>query len=868
MKLKYVLFSGLLLSVGFTACTNEDFTEAISPVSTDGIALDEVTLNVGNGADTKAALGSDYKPTWDEGDLLGAARFHQITKYDEEKGVTAVATGLDAFKANHTLELTEGKGTNNGIFTTQDSRGLEAGAHVLYYPQRKDITPVGTDKLSVKINSETIDCAEPLKNVSDNMFAYSAVKFVPEQDDIRDYTLKQVPVLYNLYFTPKFHYTQALAEPITIKHIVVEAWNGTTPVTTELGKVVTKGAVPSAADYNNNDLGKYIEYTNDVEGAVDHLFYNVENSNNTDYQLVKNEVRTVKAFQFSALPWSGDADFVIIKVVTDKGTFTKTYDSATENEAGKKPLDMFNAQATAEGGVVSLNVVLDTTEEDEVIYTADQMRDVLKNIKKGETYHWIMGEPIEVDDAELNVAENAKIYISRYPLTVKSLNATNGEIVVLNDLIVKGDALIGSNSKGFETVTTASIEQEDGTTRTATGDGNLSVDGKLTIAGGKQATNGKITIKLAKAGSLQVDASGIVDITGIMDGTDYVTEIGDINNEVGELTLNQISIAEGKKVDNTGKLTVGAGVENNGTINQDGEFIMNANFTNKGEFNINDTMNGNGKTFVNAAGAELNVNAAVTMAMSQDNIIIDNAGEDTTKKLPAAVINVHDGGSLTPYTGRTLTNDGIINIEKSGVINEGEENTLVQTEADAEINVADDATAVLTLNSTATGVKGGYIFPGQHATINKSNANVRVAANITADSDLDKINPYVKWYLISGNITFDSTTDNRFKTYSLVFLGGNTVTLEDNVPFKKTSGRVEFDGNVKLVNSVTDGTATGAKFELQGSYNMVKAGTLTVSENVELGGNATLTVKVGANLDTSEGAQGTNLTIDNENYEQ
>ena len=867
MKLKYVLFSGLLLSVGFTACTNEDFTEAISPVSTDGIALDEVTLNVGNGADTKAALGSDYKPTWDEGDLLGAARFHQITKYDEEKGVTAVATGLDAFKANHTLELTEGKGTNNGIFTTQDSRGLEAGAHVLYYPQRKDITPVGTDKLSVKINSETIDCAEPLKNVSDNMFAYSAVKFVPEQDDIRDYTLKQVPVLYNLYFTPDFHHTQALAEPITIKHIVVEAWNGTTPVTTELGKVVAKGAVPSAADYNNNDLGKYIEYTNDVEGAVDHLFYNVENSNNTDYQLVKNEVRTVKAFQFSALPWSDEADFVIIKVVTDKGTFTKTYDSATENEAGKKPLDMFNAQATAEGGVVSLNVVLDTTEEDEVIYTADQMRDVLKNIKKGEIYHWIMGEPIEVDDAELNVAENAKIYISRYPLTVKSLNATNGEIVVLNDLIVKGDALIGSNSKGFETVATASIEQEDGTTRTATGDGNLSVDGKLTIAGGKYAPNNKITIKLAKAGSLQVDASGIVDITGIMDGTDYVTEIGDINNEVGELTLNQISIAEGKKVDNTGKLTVGAGVENNGTINQDGEFIMNADFTNKGEFNINDTMNGNGETFVNAAGAELNVNAAVTMAMSQDNIIIENAGEDTTKKLPTAVINVHDGGSLTPYTGRTLTNDGIINIEKGGVISEGGENTLVQAGADAEINVADDATAVLTLNSTATGVKGGYIFPGQHATINNSNVNVRVAANITANSDLAKINPYVRWYLISGNITFDNTTDNKFKTNSLVFLGGNTVTLEDGVTFTKTSGRVEFDGNVKLVNSVTDGTAAGAIFELQGGYNMVKAGTLTVGEDVELGGNATLTIKVGANLDTTEGAQGTQLTIENENYD-
>ena len=91
MKLKYVLFSGLLLSVGFTACTNEDFTEAISPVSTDGIALDEVTVNVGNGVDTKAALGSDYKPTWEEGDLLGAARFHWVLP-DSTKSPTEAMT--------------------------------------------------------------------------------------------------------------------------------------------------------------------------------------------------------------------------------------------------------------------------------------------------------------------------------------------------------------------------------------------------------------------------------------------------------------------------------------------------------------------------------------------------------------------------------------------------------------------------------------------------------------------------------------------------------------------------------------------------------------------------------------------------------
>ena len=862
MKLKYVLFSGLLLSVGFTACTNEDFTETIGSVSTsEGIALDGVTLTVGNGADTKAVLGEDYTPTWVEGDLLGAARFHQITKYDKDKGeVTGIASTLDAFKANHTLELTAGAGTNDGTFTTQDSRGLEAGAHVLYYPQYDDVTPVGKNVLPVEIKSYTIDCAQPMKNVSDNMFAYSAVKFVPDQKAINDYTLKQVPVLYNLYFTPDFHYTQALAEPITIQYIVVEAWKGNTPVTTELGQVVAKRTVPSAADYNNDDLGKHIEYEAAADGLVDHLFYTVENSNNTDYQLVTNEVRTVKSFKFSALPWDDKADKVIIKVVTDKGTFTKAYDSSDKNAAGKSYLDMFNAQATAEGGVVSLNVVLDTTEEDEVIYTAEQMEDRLADIEAGETYHWIMGEPIEVN-APLDLAENATVYISRYPLTVSSLDATNGNLVVLNDLTVKGDALIGSNSKGFETVTSANIPQEDGTTRTANGDGNLSVDGKLTVAGGKNATAGKISIKLAKAGSLQVDASGIVVIKGIMDGTDYVTEIGDINNETGVLTLENISIAKDNKVDNTGTLTVNANVENNGTINQNGEFIMAADFTNKGTFNINDTMNGGGHTFTNAPGSILNIDYDLTTGNTGSQIVFVN--EAQTTQIPRdAVINVEEGKTLSINATHKLTNNGIINVY--GKVIEGSQ-ALAQNVATALVNVFDNAT--LQLNTTS-GIIDGYILPEKDANI--VNGIIRVAAIVTADTDVTtEVNSAVKWYIISGNMTFGTATDNSFKVNSLTFTGNQTLTLEDGVTFTKTGGQVKFNGNLTIANSESN-SPSGARFELSGGYNEVKAGSVvTLGKGITLAGKASdtkLTIENGAQLTKGQGAiEASTLTITDEN---
>ena len=826
MKLKYVLFSGLLLSVGFTACTNEDFTETIGSVSTsEGIALDGVTLTVGNGADTKAVLGEDYTPTWVEGDLLGAARFHQITKYDKDKGeVTGIASTLDAFKANHTLELTAGAGTNDGTFTTQDSRGLEAGAHVLYYPQYDDVTPVGKNVLPVEIKSYTIDCAQPMKNVSDNMFAYSAVKFVPDQKAINDYTLKQVPVLYNLYFTPDFHYTQALAEPITIQYIVVEAWKGNTPVTTELGQVVTKGTVPSAADYNNDDLGKYIEYEAAADGLVDHLFYTVENSNNTDYQLVTNEVRTVKSFKFSALPWDDKADKVIIKVVTDKGTFTKAYDSSDKNAAGKSYLDMFNAQATAEGGVVSLNVVLDTTEEDEVIYTAEQMANVMKNIKEGETYHWILGEPITVD-ADLVIDKAADITISRYPLTLKSINMTNGSLTIANDLIVTGDVEIGSNVAACATQNIVPGIN-----------GQLTVGGKLTIGGGRTS---EIALTLAKAGDIQIDKSGIATLTGIVAVPAQnieATTVGNINNE-GQLTLKTITITKEKTLTITkdGTLNVGdATVWNNGTVVNDGTFNMNGfAFNNYGTFNINSSFLGAGSSnpFTNKAGATLNINVMMVTGTTGSSVKIIN--EAATTQVPtAAVINVKKDVTLSiSSVNYAVENNGIMNVY--GTVNEAS-NGLVQTNADALIYVFDGATLNLKPYGSC-GVIGGNIMPTKDATVTGNNY-APISATVTASTDLTKLNSAVNTYIMSGNFTFKSSDPNKTDKYAakkLVFEGG-TITLEDGYTFT-ASKVVWFNGNTTLKNDAKDlATAIGATFQFGETSNNVNAGVLTVGDKVTL----------------------------------
>ena len=827
MKLKYVLFSGLLLSVGFTACTNEDFTEAISPVSTDGIALDEVTLNVGNGADTKAALGSDYKPTWEEGDLLGAARFHKITKYDEDKSVvTDVATAFDAdpFKGNYTLALIEGAGTNDGKFKTQNSTGLEAGAHVLYYPQYTDVTPIDKNKLPVKIQSYDIDCAEPLKNVSDNMFAYSAVKFVPEQDAINDYTLKQVPVLYNLYFTPDFVNTNVLNGPVTIKHIVIEAWKGMTPVMTEAGYIQTvPGAVPTKDDYNDNTLGESIEYVADPDGEVDHLFYTVENSDNADYQLIENTVTTKKAFKFSALPWSDKADKVIIKVVTDAGVFATEYDATSVNEKGTKLLDAFNAKATVEGGVLSLNVHLNTVELDNVIYTAEQMEDALKNVKNGKSYHWILGEPIELPNAELILDENtdADITISRYPLTLKTIDMKNGSLTIENDLTVKGNVTLGANVAAFET----------GSNVVTSDDALLGVEGKLTIGAGKVQ---EVAVTLSEAGEIQIDRSGIATLTGVAD-----TKVGNIKNQ-GTLTLKSIEIQEGKTLTITKEtvpatLTLGdANIVNNGTIDNKGVFALNGQeFTNNGIFNQDGEFGAtaSGSKFVNAAGAELNINADVTSAWAGASgtvgLTIENQPENVADKLPAAEITIAEGAKLVANRADyPVVNDGIINV--NGQLEETAAGAVDQsTNRDARIYVNEGANAGFATTGTSKITNGYVVKDANVARFEDGTVNhTYIAVNATSETiDDAKADPDAVTIFMNGNFEAD---DNFFSGKFFILTGG-TITFTEDATI--SGAEVHAAGNVTFTTSDEDGIDLTVPDE---GLKVYAEGKLTLTEGVKL----------------------------------
>lgn len=677
MKLKHVLFSGLLLSVGFTACTNEDFTEISAPVnSSDAIALGEnFTIKVGKGAATKAAFDEEkgvYSPYWEEGDKLGAAWVHKVIALDEDDNTIVakaepIGSTYKGFYSNSPLTLTEGAGTNEGTFVTVDEANLFAGAYVLYHPYDKTVSMQG-DKIPVAIKSYEFDAANPLKNVSENIFSYSPVKFVPGGNQTGEFTLKQVPVLFRLRFTPDEKLNMDLSGGgITINHIVVEASNSSTGnVLVEEGAIET-ATEPSVDDYNapaeKEALADIVKYKGG--STVDHLFITTKGTDNDNYKMLVKSEPTKEEFVFSIMPFTGEADKVVIKVVTDKGTYAKTYEASRTADAAY--ITEFK-KAAKEGEVVRVNVVLDVTDPDNVIYTAEEFVDRWNEaVAAGED-----AKPLEIG-TDLTLEEglacgnsNAVFTVSGHKLTVPSLDLTstskngvtfNCPLVVEGKLSTSGDSQLQADN-----LTAAEVDIQ--------GDADLTV---------------------AEVENMTIATSGVVKVAGV----DDESVIGKITNR-GQLTPNTANLKI-KELDSTiGALTLTNSYINNGTMTL-GNVTATQALENNGTVKLNGTFTG---TFNNNAGATLTINA------DQTAMTLVNAAADATKKLSAAVVNIAAGKTLTAATGKIVNNGGIINVY--GNLTEKARAALTQTNDDARINAGKDA--VITMYRGGDALAKGYVM--------------------------------------------------------------------------------------------------------------------------------------------------------------
>lgn len=849
MKFKYLLASGLFLSTAFVACTNDEFAEISAPVASteDAIALGEgFTINVNKGGvDTRAAFNDQYGAYWEKNDTLGAAWVNMVTEYEQdENGVWKVtADGVPAanlsgtqFYSNHPFVLTSGENTNSGEF--ESVTNAFAGAYVLYYPYDGTVAKTG-EKIPVAIKTYEADCAKPLENISANMFSYSPAAFIPGGPRTGQFNLKQIPVLVRLQFAVSEEANFTLTEPITIQNIVLEAYDASGSVVVKEGKLTATASNLGADNYNganNKNLNDIVKYGK-VENA-NNVFVTLKNSNSTKFQLLKEEQATQGEFVFSMLPLEKKATKVVVKVVTDKGVFSTTYDPSAgtpvEKAYATERLNLFNegkktgtaniaggeeGGAAYEGGQVAMGIELDVTEDDKVIYTVSEFEKRWEAaLKSGKAETLEIGTPLELTKALTCNNANAEVIIKGQALTVPSVDleqtGTAAGITFECPLIVKGE---------LKTSGDAELTANDLTAKTV----NIQGDAILKVRSVEEmtvATSGVVTVEGLKDKENKNAKIAKVINRGTLTPITTNLDIESLDSSIGSLSLSNDITNTGNMVLGETTIAVGSQLFNEGTLTLKGVFT--GSLTNKAGATLE---------IVNA-----NENPTANVLTIDNTLALTNEGEKTGKAAGTVTIGKNVVVKATDTNGK-ITNHGIINV--NGTLTEGGNSMLVQetTDVDARINVAADAS--ITTAST-TGVKGGYIIVDAEANVSKGNCAL-YAANVTGATATAQINTNADVYFMNGSFTSTQIfAKTGYGEKDLIFTGG-TITFDGNNLTMTSGGNVTFDGDVVLA------VATGktGEFTFVGTNNKVtKNGSLTVNEGVTLRGTNSdeLTVEKGA----------------------
>ena len=825
MKLKHVLFSGLLLSVGLTACTNDEFTVEQTPAvnTEDGIALGEGIVIAGTkgDAETRAVVAGDFsKALWETTDTIGAAWYNMITSYNSTTtgiptGQAFTVSGSNVYASNTWFKFHEQMGDDMSYASFRSEANLMAGAYVLYFPYDPTITSSASfEGITVKLDSkQKMDCTagKETAGVNENLFAYSIVPFIQGGEQTTNFELKQLTNVFAINFMVQDKNLMLLEEPVKIKKVIIKANDGTNSVLTADGSI----KVPAATvDYGNEVYGT-AKFT--ANNKANQLVLDVTNaSNNYAITGLGEAGATKKPFYISALPFQGSSlnSFTVQVLTEDNKVYGTTYETV-----GNKVYDQVVKQAWKEGQLIQLGVILEDLDDEGSIFTKEQFEeqweDAINATDGKEQVLTIAEENLDLTGVKLPALDkNVKIKLTGSSVKMESLDLTNGTLTVDNKLTVAGDLNIGSNAKGL----------------TTTGNGVLNVEGKLNVEGGTSA----FTITTGKVNDLVVTSSGIIKITGTEASGKVNGTVGAITNE-GELTLASIIMSAGKTVANSGTLTLdGAGVSNNGTITNSGEFVMGSDaFNNNGTFNQNGTVTTTGE-FKNNAGATLNINTSMDKTLK-----VINAAAAQGK--PAAVININSTGTtattLTVDGTKPLTNNGVVNVNAKSVLTASTANSLVN-EGSAEIRVADNATLTL-----AEAVEG-YVVAETDATIDGTTGTTAIAAEISEASDLDDVNASANTLFIKTNLTVNSTNANTLNAKNLVLY--NNLILDTDLAMTASNKVVVAD------NVVVTGTAATKTLTLQGTENEILAGAaLTIGNNAKLAGAASTELTQNGTLGTT-----------------
>lgn len=292
MKVKHLLFSSLVLSVGFAACTSdvEEFSAQAPVTNPEGIELGEgfsfQVENAGFGADaeTRAAfekVGTKWIPGWENTDKVGAAMYSMVTGlYPSGDLAGQPSTFLDVlttggyYGSNNEFAY-QGEDENGATFTSATNSMV--GAYVLYYPYDKSLNDKKAfDKILVYSGAKADNATNLLKfdatnvedGVNNRIFAATIAKFGTNTSNAPKFKLQQVPNLYMVKFALKEKLLMTLANPIKIQNIIMEAY---TDVACTKSAINKNGYVePKMATLSGNNL---------------HFIYNGQTIEENEYSL-------------------------------------------------------------------------------------------------------------------------------------------------------------------------------------------------------------------------------------------------------------------------------------------------------------------------------------------------------------------------------------------------------------------------------------------------------------------------------------------------------------------------------------------------------------------------------------------------------
>ena len=820
MRLKHVLFGGLFLTVGFAACTNDDFTEVQNPsVSAEN------ALSLGEGYTITAASVADpatksifevadgaLMPYWETTDVIGAAWYGLLGEgdintdgtVDDSYTVTAPNSTYD-FASNTGFTYLEQVGDKYHA-RFKATNNVMAGAYVLYYPFDESIK-TASNAITVERNFENVvyNCAEghEFDGINDRMFSYGEAAFMGGVET-GNFTLRQVPVVFRLNFGAE-NLQLVTGQKLTIDRVILEAYNTATvtdATRTTASVLATKGTVtapttpPTAADYNSylayvagDEDGKPLpvaKYESDNASTVGHYTIVVEGGDNADYQIDGLNKATEGSIIFSALPFTEEAKLVIVKIVTDQGiVLSKEYTKAAD-------LKVFNA-ATEEGALVKTTVMVDTQTQDNTIYTVGQFNTQWEAALKAGKGTLTIADPILLEDVTLtSETANANITIQsedNATLSIAGINMQKGTLNITSDVKIGGDIV-------------------------TTGDSELNITGKVSAKNITLSGDAAIN-EVTEMTSLTIGQSGVVALTLPADA-----------KKVGKITINQ-----------GGQLTLNGGAIN-GYENNGGKLTLADEVTNYGEFEGAVATTGSGK-FINAKGAT----ATFNVETGEEKVLVENAeGATINIEMPDAydskkgtwknvfqfgagsknqgTINVKKGQMIVNTTFTQDKDAARIYVEKDGMLNLNNNNLkgwVVMNDKDANVvmdyigtsNVAYSVKEAADLTSAPANNKVALFIDCDLKEDNISDFNHNVYFNVNQTLAGDWSNSYNTW--INGDITLGGKGSLKVTGNAQLFIEGH-LTLGDDVMVEAAiMSNADYYGKITCKDLATQVTVTVKK---------------------------------------------------------